>query len=99
MWSYSETSDAKRVEIQVNLFNAGTLTCPLSNGKAAMLQLETDYPWGGELKFTLDIPQDTVATILIRIPHWSQDFRVSHNGVLIRSGACMANKICSLLIA
>jgi hypothetical protein len=71
---YSESPDG----LWVNLFIAGQVNAEIA-GKKVTLRQAGNYPWDGEIKFTLGVeaPQDFV--LRVRIPGWaaSADFRVN----------------------
>ena len=58
--------------IFINLFIGSVATILLENIKISITQ-ETDYPWEGNVKFTISLPQMREFIIAIRIPGWAQN--------------------------
>jgi DUF1680 family protein len=74
----------------VNQYIAGEASIELPNG-TVKIKLETDYPWDGKLKFTLESkPKPNVNgnfAAKFRIPSWSQTHRTGINGAEISNGS------------
>ena len=66
--------------VVINLFEKGTVTQPLANGKTVKLILDTQYPAGETVKITVDTDCTEDFEILIRNPEWSANTRVNVNG-------------------
>ncbi|HEX6848393.1 MAG TPA: beta-L-arabinofuranosidase domain-containing protein [Chitinophagaceae bacterium] len=68
---YAKSDDA----IYVNLFVGSNTTIPLKNGNVNV-KMETNYPWDGKVKLTIDPEKKSKFKIYIRIPGWyfSKDF-------------------------
>ena len=64
----------------VNLYENGTVTQPLINGKTAALRFETTYPVGESVKITVDTDNAEEFEILLRNPEWSENTTASVNG-------------------
>ena len=61
--------------IWVNLFVASNTTIPV--GKTSVpLQLETNYPWEGQVKITVNPTKKTTYALHIRIPGWAENVPV-----------------------
>lgn len=56
----------------VNLFMAGTGTVPTKGGTVSITQ-ETNYPWAGYLKLTLDPGKTRRFPLALRIPGWARN--------------------------
>lgn len=66
--------------VVINLFEKGTVTQPLANGKTVELTFDTQYPVGETVKITVDTDCTEDFEILIRNPEWSANTRVNVNG-------------------
>ncbi len=66
--------------VVVNLFEKGSVTQPLANGKNVTLCLDTEYPVGNKVKITVDTDCDDDFEILVRNPEWSVNTAASVNG-------------------
>jgi DUF1680 family protein len=62
----------KANKIFVNLFVSSQTSFPLQKN-ILQLKQETEYPWTGKMKFTVQIPRKEKATIALRIPGWAMD--------------------------
>jgi DUF1680 family protein len=65
--------------VQVHLYAAGTATLALPDGAPLALRVETRYPWGGQVRLTLDAAP-AAWTLWLRIPGWCRAYRVTVNG-------------------
>ncbi len=50
------------------------------NGEDVNLRLESNYPWEGNVKLTVDLAQARLFTLHLRIPGWCQQWSVTING-------------------
>ena len=71
--------------IVVNLFEKGSVTQPLVNGKTVNLTIDTAYPVDGNVKIAVDTDSDEEFEILIRNPEWSVNTVVAVNGKAINA--------------
>ncbi|WP_020602487.1 glycoside hydrolase family 127 protein [Spirosoma spitsbergense] len=61
--------------IWVNLFVASNTTIPM--GKTSVpLQVETNYPWEGDVKITVDPARKVAYALHVRIPGWAENVPV-----------------------
>jgi len=58
--------------IFINLFIGNSANIPLENSEISISQ-ETNYPWEGRVKITINLEDPFEFTIAIRIPGWSQN--------------------------
>ena len=58
-------------DLYVNLYVAGTATVVTAAGGVTLTQ-DTDYPWSGAVKLTVDPPAESAFTIRLRIPGWAR---------------------------
>jgi DUF1680 family protein len=67
-YAYAHTADA----VYVNLFIGGSATVPLG-ASAVVLRQETNYPWDGEVRITVE-PETTAEFVInVRIPGWARN--------------------------
>ncbi len=57
----------------VNLYAASQLDTAWVNGDRIKLHQETDYPWAGAVKFTIDQVPAREITLKLRVPGWLHD--------------------------
>ncbi len=57
----------------VNLYAASTLDTRWLDGSRIKLHQETDYPWSGAVKITIDEAPASAVTLKLRIPGWLHD--------------------------
>lgn len=55
--------------IYVNLFVGSNTTIPLKNGNVGV-KMETNYPWDGKVRLTIDPAKKSKFKIYVRIPGW-----------------------------
>ena len=58
-------------DLYVNLYVAGTATVATAAGGVTLTQ-DTDYPWSGAVKLTVDPPAESAFAIRLRIPGWAR---------------------------
>jgi DUF1680 family protein len=57
--------------LYVNLFAAGQGTVKMDSGKTVKLTQDTNYPWDGKVKLTVNPEASSVFDLCIRIPGWA----------------------------
>jgi uncharacterized protein len=65
--------------VYVNLYVAGTATIPLGENTVTLTQ-ETQYPWDGTMRLTVDPNTPGRFTVALRIPGWCQGAKIAING-------------------
>ena len=78
LWSHQVDERQQTANILVHLFSSATLTLPVAKDKTIKLSQSSDWPWKGDIEFSLTAPEEISTTISIRIPGWSSDWTVSH---------------------
>lgn len=58
--------------VYVNLFVSGDASVTV-NGKPVQIKQENNYPWDGNLSFTIDPKKATPFNLLVRIPGWANN--------------------------
>ena len=64
----------------VHLYGSNELETELSDGTALKLIQETDYPWDGNVKITLELAKRAAFVLRLRIPAWATGASVKING-------------------
>jgi DUF1680 family protein len=65
-------------KIYANLFISGSATLNVA-GKAVEITQQNNYPWDGNLKFTLALKSPLHFSLMIRIPGWAQNEAIPLN--------------------
>jgi len=65
--------------IAVNLFGANSLETTVGGEKLKLSQ-ETEYPWDGAIKITIEAAPKDACNVALRIPGWAKDASVSIAG-------------------
>jgi len=63
-----------------NLYAGSKLTTKLADGTPLSLTQETDYPWNGNIKITINQTGRTPYGLFFRIPEWADKATISVNG-------------------
>lgn len=66
--------------IWVNLYGGSVLTTELPDGNKVTLTQETEYPWNGRVRITVNECGAREFALKLRIPGWARDGTVSVNG-------------------
>lgn len=67
-------------DLWVNLYVGGSATTTVDGNVPVKLTQETDYPWSGNVKITVDPERPSTFALNLRIPGWCDSFDVSVNG-------------------
>ena len=73
---YSTSKDG----VYVHLYDNSLLDWRLENGMPLKIQQQTNYPWNGEVKLTVNPAQAAEFAVYVRIPGWARGARVAVNG-------------------
>jgi len=65
--------------IWINLYGGSTLTTKLSAGQTVRLTQETDYPWNGRIRITINECGPAPFSLKLRIPGWAAGATVRLN--------------------
>lgn len=66
-------------EVYVHLFIGGETSFDI-NGQTIQLKQETNYPWQGNVNFTIALDQQAEFAVVIRIPGWCKEATIKVNG-------------------
>jgi DUF1680 family protein len=66
--------------IYINLYGGNTLSTKLKNGDNIKLTQQTDYPWNGAIKITVNEAPLDATSIYLRIPGWCEGAKLIVNG-------------------
>ncbi|MFC1996158.1 glycoside hydrolase family 127 protein [Chloroflexota bacterium] len=75
-WAYSFSDDG----VWVNLYSGSIVEKTLEDGSALKLEMETEYPWEGQVLLNVIEAPASTFTIYLRIPEWANGTMVKING-------------------
>lgn len=75
-WAYSKSKNG----ITVNLYGGNKLKTTLLDGSALELTQESQYPWDGDVKITIDNCKKEAFDVMLRIPDWAEGSKIMVNG-------------------
>ena len=81
-WAYSLTENG----IAVNLYGGNTLKTQMLDESTLSLVQETNYPWEGNVKITIQEAKLEEFDIQLRIPDWAEGSQITINGVSMKKG-------------
>ena len=67
-------------DLWVNLYVGGNAKTTITDDVSLHITQDTDYPWSGDVKLTVNPEKPTKFNLNLRIPGWCNDFDVSVNG-------------------
>lgn len=70
---FATTSDTG---VQIHQYAGGTIAATFAD-RVARLRVDTDYPWDGTVRVTVDATDDEPWTLSLRVPHWAAKARIS----------------------
>ena len=65
-WFYSASEEG----LWVHLYGSNSVNTTLADGSAIALTQQTDYPWDGRIRITIDEAPAAETTLMLRIPGW-----------------------------
>lgn len=72
--------------VYCNLYGANTLTTTLRDAGRVALKQETDYPWDGTVRITMnEVPKKKAFTLHLRIPEWCNQATLTVNGAPVQT--------------
>ena len=74
IWTYHGRSKEQSAEIVVHLYIPSTLEFDVGEHSVKIVQ-ESDWPWSGDIKFTLSTTLPKV-NLKLRIPGWAPSYKV-----------------------
>ncbi len=75
-WAYSLAENG----IAVNLYGGNKLDTQMLDGSKIRLKQDSQYPWDGAVKITIEKCKDKPFEMLLRIPEWAIGTRIAVNG-------------------
>lgn len=75
-WAYSMADNG----VYVNLYGSNNLTSNLTDGSAIKLVQDTEYPWKGLVKLTVEEAKSEAFDIALRVPGWATGATITING-------------------
>lgn len=78
---YFATTDERG--IQIHLYGPADIACELSTGERVALQMETEYPWQGQIRLEVKETSSAPWQLCLRRPEWSQSMSLSMNGQVV----------------
>lgn len=75
-WAYSVSPNA----VWVHLYGGNTLQTRLPDGAGFALKQETQYPWDGRIKITVQKAPDAECGLKLRVPGWADGAALKVNG-------------------
>jgi DUF1680 family protein len=68
--------------VWINLYGSNVLDTELAEGSRIKLRQQTDYPWDGAVRITIEDAPSSELSIFLRIPGWANSASVIVNGTL-----------------
>lgn len=81
MNSYAYNTSDKGV--WVNLYGSNELNTKLADGSGLKLTQQTEYPWNGLVKITVDAATKKAFSMMLRIPEWENQATLKVNGQVV----------------
>lgn len=75
-WAYSLSENG----VAVNLYGGNKLHTKLTDGSCISLTQETQYPWEGAVKITMQECKKEAFDVMLRIPEWATGTKLTVNG-------------------
>jgi DUF1680 family protein len=66
--------------VWINLYGGNVLDTQLSDGSILRLKQETEYPWDGAIRITVEKAPRKEFSVFLRIPDWAEEPHIGVNG-------------------
>ncbi len=66
--------------VQIHLYDSALVTTELTSGRSITLALQTNYPWQGQVKLTIQKTDGSTWQLQLRVPGWCPKTQISVNG-------------------
>ncbi|MCK5845389.1 MAG: glycoside hydrolase family 127 protein, partial [Victivallales bacterium] len=76
--------------LTVNLYIAGSANFAVA-GTKGILEVETNYPWDGDVRMTMGLPKSANFALKLRLPTWCDSPSLAVNGKIIDLGTHTTN--------
>ena len=76
-WAYSLSENG----VAVNLYGGNKLNTQLLDGTKLKLTQESQYPWNGKVKITIEECKKEAFDLLLRVPKWADTAKIKINGI------------------
>lgn len=80
-WAYASAKD----EVWINLYGSSVLSTRLADGNPMRLEQQTDYPWDGKVRVTVQLEKPATFALKVRIPSWAEGATVRVNGNAVKA--------------
>ncbi len=71
--------------LQVHLYNTATINAELASGQPVVMSMQTDYPWQGKVRLSIEQAGGLSWQLRLRVPDWCPNVTVVVNGQLVQS--------------
>ena len=78
-WVYGLSDEG----VWIHLYGGSRLETNLSDGSSLKLNQETNYPWEGEVKITIEEVSPGKKSVFLRIPGWARGAKIKINNSLV----------------
>ncbi len=75
---YFVTNDA--AGLQIHLYGTGAINTQLPSGQDISLRMDSNYPWQGAVRITVQKSADAIWALQLRVPGWCTSTQVRING-------------------
>jgi DUF1680 family protein len=75
LWSFNTDVEKKTGDINVHLYSSATVKVPIGD-RTIELEQKSNWPWEGNVEFTLNGLPDVETSIKLRIPEWANEWKV-----------------------
>lgn len=75
LWTSTVDEEQNKVQVNVHLYSSAILKVQTEKGTIELEQ-KSNWPWEGDVEFSLKCPEDVATTIKLRIPEWAVDWEV-----------------------
>jgi DUF1680 family protein len=82
---YAATVDGAGV--QIHQYLPAQIRAELGAGRGVALSFETDYPWEGRVKVTVESTDGKTWALALRVPAWCEEASLNVNGQAVERGA------------
>ena len=71
--------------LQIHLYNSATIRTHSNTGQPIVLNVQTDYPWQGQVQIAIQEAAGSTWQLRLRVPEWCSQVSITVNGQAIES--------------
>ncbi|KAL3419401.1 Non-reducing end beta-L-arabinofuranosidase [Phlyctema vagabunda] len=77
LWTSKLDDSQKSVDVNVHLYTSAVLRLQVGEESVVEIEQKSDWPWSGDICFSIRAPKDVSTSIKLRIPGWAENWKIT----------------------